>query len=346
MKNTTEMQTPPKKLSKRVLVARSLAYSRVFSLSRFFLPGSRLAIFNFHRVAAQGHKGSSLDDALYDSDEATFRKELGWMKSQADPISEGDLLSFVQKKTPLPKRCFLITFDDGYRDNYEVALPILRELNVPVIFFIPTQLIEQRELGWWDQVSWALKNTRKSELNFRGEKFELGKEVTSLADIFNHRLKTLASTKTKDFVTELLQACEVDPPSKELSDSQLMTWDQIKSAQEKGVAIGSHTHTHRVLSCLDVASQKAEMETSKRILESKLGKPVRSIAYPVGGRGHFTDASMALAQECGYEVAFSFMDGINRSDSFDRFNIQRITSQKDEATYSGVFNLPWIFARG
>lgn len=339
------MQFTVKNFSKRRVVASALDYFRVLSLSHLFSV-SRLVIFNFHRVRADGQTENPFDDALFDTDETTFRKELRWMKRQADPISEEDLISFVKKRKPLPRRSFLITFDDGYRDNYERALPILRELYVPATFFVPTDSIEKRELGWWDRVSWVLKNTHKRSFHFRGETFKVENPVGRVSRILTNQIKAHDKDDTDNFIAELQAACEVEAPPADLSDSQLMTWEQIRLAQEKGITIGSHTHTHRILSGLDPSSQKNEMETSKKILESKLGRPVRSIAYPVGGRGHFTDATMTLARECGYDLGFSFMNGVNRMDGLNRFNIQRICNQKDEATYSGVFNLPWIFARG
>jgi peptidoglycan/xylan/chitin deacetylase (PgdA/CDA1 family) len=339
------MSIQRKKSSKRKIVANALTLSGIFSLSRLF-SGPRLAVFNFHRILGRTQTTHAFDDTLYESDEVTFRNELRWMKEQADPISEDDLISFVRKKTPLPKRSFLVTFDDGYRDNYERALPILEELKIPSIFFIPTQSINDRELGWWDQVYWILKNTKKPEFSFRNDTFKLTESVHDLAKILNSKIKTLGAKETENFITELQDICEVQPPSYETSDAQLMSWEQIKSAQQRGVAIGSHTHTHRVLSRLDLASQKSEMQVSKKILETQLGKPVRSIAYPVGGHGHFTQETMNLAEECGYDVGFSFRDGVNRIGSLNRFNIQRVGNQLGRSTYAGVIDLPWLFARG
>jgi peptidoglycan/xylan/chitin deacetylase (PgdA/CDA1 family) len=339
------MSIQRKKSNKRKIVANALTLSGILSFSRL-VSGPRLVIFNFHRILGQAQTTHAFDDTLYESDEVTFRNELRWMKAQADPISEDDLISFILKKTPLPKRSFLVTFDDGYRDNYERALPILEELKIPSIFFIPTHSINERELGWWDQVYWVLKNTKKSEFSFRNETFNLRQPIHDLAKVINDKIKTLDASETESFIKDLQTVCEVQPPSYETSDAQLMSWEQILSAQQRGVAIGSHTHTHRVLSCLDFESQKTELQTSKKILETRLGKRVRSIAYPVGGHGHFTEETMDLAEECGYDVGFSYMNGVNRIDAIDRFNLQRVSNQMGASTYSGVINLPWLFARG
>ena len=79
-----------------------------------------------------------------------------------------------------------------------------------------------------------------------------------------------------------------------------MTWDHAREVIRNGIAIGSHTHTHRVLSRLAEPAQHWELRESKLALEKHLGQPVRTIAYPVGRYGNFTPATMRIAAECGY----------------------------------------------
>jgi len=78
-----------------------------------------------------------------------------------------------------------------------------------------------------------------------------------------------------------------------------------------GMAIGSHTHSHPVLSQLDPQWQFEELSKSRAILKEKLGIEADALAYPVGGRNSFTDATQRAAQEAGYRVAFSFHGGVN-----------------------------------
>ena len=303
----------------------------------------RLAIFNYHRIATAPGQQTAFDDNLYGPDAATFRDELITMKTIADPVSENDLISFFNNGTPLPKRGFMITFDDGYRDNFDLALPILRELNIPAIFFVPTEAIEKRKLGWWDQIHWFFKQTKKSQIVVGGETFKVVRPINDLAETFSEKMKALDADETKTLIMELSEACEVAPPSKEVSDAELMSWEQIIEADRLGIAIGGHSHTHRVLSCLDIETQKMELKISKQILEAKLGKPIRSVAYPVGGYEHFHRETMCLARECGYDLGFSFLTGVNQMKSLEPFNIKRMGHQNDPAIYAGVINFPWIF---
>src|SRR5207245_2076237 len=161
---------------------------------------------------------------------SVFEQQIAWLKRNMRLLCEHELIEIMDSRRYPSEPCALITFDDGYLDNYTLAYPILKRLGAPAIFFIPSYLIESRTVGWWDQI-------------------------------------------------------------REMS---------------RDMAIGSHGHTHTVLATLDVRAQKQELEISKSILERRISKPVTSIAYPVGGREHFTMETEKAAEQRGYRAAFSF----------------------------------------
>lgn len=111
------------------------------------------------------------------------------------------------------------------------------------------------------------------------------------------------------------------------------------------MTIGSHTHTHRVLSTLSSAEQLEEFRLSKEILERELGRPVRSVAYPVGGHHDFHLETGTLARMCGYVLGFSFQTGANRVDDVDPFGVRRISAQDSIPLLCASVTLPSIFAR-
>lgn len=332
-------------MSKRETLARALSATRLFKMTGLLSSG-RLTVFNYHRIAATGIDPSTeaFDSSVFGPDQENFRKELQWMKNQADPVSENDLIGALNKRNPLPKRTFMVTFDDGYRDCHERALPILKELGIPAVFFIPTEAIEERKLGWWDLISWFLKRTKKKSISLRGELYALGGSIDRSAERLRQIMKLEAATHTGTLMVELSEACEVAEPDFELRDRELMTWQQIRDCDKSGITIGSHTHSHRVLASLDLESQREELIRSKKVLEERLGKPVRSIAYPVGGYEHFNIETKALAREVGYEVAYSFLTGVNLTRAMDPFDIKRICPPISPAQSAGIFCLPRIFA--
>jgi peptidoglycan/xylan/chitin deacetylase (PgdA/CDA1 family) len=124
-----------------------------------------------------------------------------------------------------------------------------------------------------------------------------------------------------------------------------MTWEQILESARQGVTIGSHTHTHRVLSTLSLSEQFEEFRLSKEILERKLGRPIRSIAYPVGGETDCHRETAGLAEKCGYELGFSFQTGANRLERLNPFRIGRIAPESSIPLTCAAVTLPSIFAR-
>jgi len=123
-----------------------------------------------------------------------------------------------------------------------------------------------------------------------------------------------------------------------------MTWDQAREVSRNGVAIGSHTHTHRVLARLDEQAQRWELLESKLALEKHLGQAVHTIAYPVGRYGNFTPATMRIAGECGYKAAFSFRTGGNSLAAMNRYDMRRISARdRFDATFACCAYMPKLF---
>jgi peptidoglycan/xylan/chitin deacetylase (PgdA/CDA1 family) len=316
-------------MQKREALASALNASRLFLLTKA-LTGSRLTIFNYHRIAKGDPALEPFDSDVFGPDEEGFRRELLQMKQHADPVSESELIASLNGGPRLSRNSFMVTFDDGYRDCFDRALPILKELRIPAVYFIPTEAIEERKLGWWDHIAWYMKCSKADK---------------ATATVLLQKMKLFPASDTATMLEELSRATGVAPPPHEACDRQLMTWEQIREAQSAGITIGSHTHTHRVLATLDLKTQKEELTRSKRLLEEKIGKPVRSVSYPVGGYEHFNIETKSLAREAGYEIAYSFLTGVNSVDAIDRFDVRRMCPQGTLALFAGVFCLPALFAK-
>src|SRR5262249_29879813 len=151
------------------------------------------------------------------------------------------------------------------------------------------------------------KKTTKSVIRWNGDSYPL-EDRSKIIGIFNQKMKIEPAAKTKDLVERLADVCGQRLPEPQLQSSELRTWDHIRELS-RHMTIGSHGHTHTVLATLDAGAQKQELAISKSILESRIGKPVRSVAYPVGGYEHFTRETERSAEQCGYGAAFSFATG-------------------------------------
>ena len=329
---------------KKKWVCKFLISSGLAKAERRLLPGNRLVIFNYHRLRSdKAGESADFDEGVFGPTAEMFRTHLKWLTENAEILSEDDLLCAYRHSMPLPPRSVVITFDDGYRDCYTEALPAIREFGAPAMFFIPTEAIEDRKVGWWDLIAYGVKNTKRPEITVRGEHFAVA-DRGALTRVFIDRMTTLNSRETDSLVSDLYQACEVEPPSRQRCSDELMSWDEIREAASTGVDIGSHTHSHRVLSTLNPTAQKLELSLSKKILEERLGAPVHSIAYPVGGYEHFNVETMELAKSCGYQLGFSFLTGHN-SQIRNTFDLKRIASPNDLSQMEATLGFPAILAR-
>jgi peptidoglycan/xylan/chitin deacetylase (PgdA/CDA1 family) len=265
-----------------------------------------------------------------------------WLKKNTEIIDENDLISIFKNKKKLSRPSSMVTFDDGYVDNYNLAYPILKHLNIPAIFFIPTGNIESRSLGWWDIIAFLIKKTEKSSIVFDDIEVSFI-DVDNAIKYFFEKMKLEPYENTKKLLFKLSEACEVPFPSFDLQDNELMNWKHIREISDNGLTIGSHTHSHRVLATIPFDEQKKELVRSKSILERETSNNVRSISYPVGFYSHFTKETQALASECGYDLGFSFNTGVNYDQDIYPFDVKRVESEPEIEIFATMAMFPGIF---
>jgi peptidoglycan/xylan/chitin deacetylase (PgdA/CDA1 family) len=330
-------------MRKKELLAGILCSSGAIGALRLHRRSS-LTVFNYHRIR-RGRLATPFDAGVFGPSVEMFELQMRWLKESADVVSEADVLDLARSGRPIPGRCAMVTFDDGYIDNYELAFPVLRALDLPAIFFIPTRSIEQRTLGWWDIISYLVKRCAKDRVIFRAGSLPTASPADRAATIRQllRLIKSTRGTSTEQVLNELSRACEVELPARDEQSSQLMTWEQIEEMSGKNMAVGSHTHSHGVLSTMDEEAQLSEMKRSKEILEARLHHEVRSLSYPVGGDAHFTGATKDAAHAAGYVMAFSFRNRVNRRRIRDPFDIKRISPPEDLSVFKAVTVIPTVF---
>jgi peptidoglycan/xylan/chitin deacetylase (PgdA/CDA1 family) len=282
-----------------------------------------LYCFNYHRI---GDSDQTLfDPNVYSCTAEEFQKQLKFIKSNFEVITLKEAISLTQEKKPLNKRYALITFDDGYVDNYDVAFPILKEENLSAVFFIPTDYVESNIVPWWDEIAWMLKNTTKTEFSFAGSKIINIKQASIEKVIRN--LLTIIKNDSRCMEYKMLElkrvlGCEyqANPNDKSL----FVTWEHLKEMQKGGMNIGSHTCSHRILTHIDKESQLKELKNSKMTLETNLGAVINSVAYPVGQRNTFNQVICNMAKDIGYEMGFSFTNEMNEFPLDNHYQVSRL----------------------
>jgi len=330
---------------KKIILANILFNSNLLGLFKRLPLQNKLIVLNYHRIRTDDPGFSTVfDDDVFTITTSQFALQVKWLKQHTRLFSEKELITTFNSKEKPSLPSVFITFDDGYRDNFTLAYPILKENNVPATFFITTKLIETRRVGWWDMIAYIVKKSPRTSVEYGMQRFSLTNGRREAIDFFHQKMKVEKYEKTRHLVEDLAEIFEVEPPAADIQDQELLTWDQIKIMSEDVVTIGSHTHSHRVLSTLAPTAQKEEMVLSKLILEQKIGQGISSIAYPVGGFEHFTVESLTIARECGYQLGFSCDTGVNSWKIEDLLAVNRVSGLlEDIRTVSAFVILPEIF---
>jgi peptidoglycan/xylan/chitin deacetylase (PgdA/CDA1 family) len=288
------------------------------------LPQRRaLIILNYHRI---GNADETLfDSGVFSATAEQFDSQIAYLKRRFHMATLKEVFAMMSGNAS-QKPSVLITFDDGYLDNYTVAFPILRSHGVQATFFLPTAFIGTGKLPWWDTIAYIIKRSVKRRIHLEypePESFYLavdgGKRVSmEILRLFAQP----AVTDPERFLAELERECEVSRPEAE-AERCFLNWEEARDMQQHGMAFGSHTHSHEILAKLSSERQREEVRCSREILERELNRSIDILAYPVGLKHCFSSDTVRTLQETGYRAAFSFYGGSNRVGEIRPFDIRR-----------------------
>lgn len=277
----------------------------------------RLSILIFHRVLPQ-------QDPLFpDEIEAHgFDALLNLLKSCFNVVSLREGIDGLQRGT-LPARALAITFDDGYADNAEIALPILQRHGLPATFFIASGFLDGGRM--FNDTVIELVRRAPDEVDLTRAGFGMLK-LASVAERRAAISTLLGGLKYLPFTTRHRQVDllrELIPVA--LPDDLMMRSSQVRQLHAAGMEIGGHTMQHPILARLDPDQARREMAEGKQVLEALIGEPVRTFAYPNGKPGQDYSAEHArMARELGFEAAVSTAWGAASAAS-DLYQLPRFT---------------------
>jgi peptidoglycan/xylan/chitin deacetylase (PgdA/CDA1 family) len=299
-----------------------------------------LVVLAYHRVRRRGET-SPFADSVFSVEVDEFARQMAWLAKNTRPMSETDVLACIMQRKPFPKRATLVTFDDGYSDQFIVCAPILKRYEVPAICFIPTSPISERTTYWWDEIAWIVKRTEADLVTLGQRRFDLSaKGRLHAIDLLIEHFKETGALERMALMEDLRRRLAVEDVPHEVADMALMTWEQVKVLGDYGVSVGCHTVDHSMLSQLDGSAQERDLRSSKAELESRTGRPVLSVAYPFGARGHFNAETKGIARKVGFRLGFSLVSGINRTDRLDRFSVSRTIPPSEMASFVRCFIMP------
>ena len=311
---------------KRELLARGLFWSGATFLLDQLPARDLLLVLNYHRIG--NSDDDSFDPGVFSATADELNEQISCLKRHVSLVALEEALAFVNGTiNEKIRRCrVLITFDDGYLDNYEVAFPILRSHGVQGVFFLVTSMVGSCYVPWWDHVAYLMKTARQRRFFLRYPvdvvvDVDENGMTKSLLDVLS-LYKRSENTDPARFIRELGEETKGEAPPTTLR--RFLKWDEAREMIDGGMAIGSHTHSHRVLSQLGLEQQRRELAQSRALLREQLGIEADALAYPVGIATSFSDQTQQLARETGYRAAFSFHGGTNLAGMTRRYDVRRI----------------------
>ncbi len=272
---------------------------------------NRLTVINYHRVIDSENLNTNSDHSLVSASTIQFAEQMEFIGRYFNVIGIEQLLNWLSGDTELPEYPLLITFDDGYLDNYQFALPILQQHNFPAILFIASDCIDSTRPFYWDLMAYCFNHTQKNQLIIpllNSYQWHTEEQRNLQKRQLQIDLKKLPETEKLNIVEQLPDMLDVAVPEDAFS-SLYLDWDQVRALNNADVAIGGHTKSHPILSRVSLGQARSEVVDSKTRIEEELGEPLRAFAYPNGQQNDFNKDLEALLQDVGFEVAFSLIPG-------------------------------------
>ncbi len=241
-----------------------------------------------------------------------FESHLEYLKNHHRVLALSETVEFLQTEKTLPPNSVVITIDDGYRDAYEIAFPLLKKFDFAATIYAITNFSDGKCWLWTDLMRYVLLNTKRDVEN----------RVATAAQI-NANLKKLPNDEKHAKITEFAKDFGVEIPHLPPSDFAPMNWDQAREMDENGVKIESHTVSHPILTNISANELDFELQNSKKRLEEVLNRRVEHFCYPNGSLNKTVEKAV---EKAGYKSATTTEYGFNNLQT-ERFLLKRIDAQ-------------------
>jgi peptidoglycan/xylan/chitin deacetylase (PgdA/CDA1 family) len=313
--------------------------------------GNRCAILMFHRVVPRQSRERvhSLAEIVVFAD--TFERQMRFLAERCRVIPLRELVDALRDKRPPPAGSVVITFDDGWEDNYLHAFPVLQRHGLPATIFLTAGFVDTERLFWQESVLLLAGALRSAPQSLAQCLRDSGlADLCPLADALTRgdaaaarlalikRLKAAGPAAVALLTARLEAACGGRrAPSR---DHSFLSWRQIEAMQGPLVGYGCHGFSHRPLGACDEATALEELRSSKAVLEERLRAPVDTLAYPGGS---YSRTTVELSMRLGFAAGLTVEEGLTSTRS-DPYRLRRINVHEGRfAGADGRFS-PALFA--
>jgi glycosyltransferase involved in cell wall biosynthesis len=288
------------------LVIRGLGASGIVTRLRGHPDQMRAVVLAYHSVSEPDPANDRYRCPSIALPPAAFERHMRFLADHYDVVPMARIVACLEAGEPFPPRAVAITFDDGYRDNYTIAYPILRRLGLPATLYVTADAVGDGWRFWVARLRWLLLVCRATALTLpRLGHIDLGSPASRrrAIDRLTVTLKALSCCERDADLERLEAATGIHEPPREAT-TWMASWEELSEMAAGGIEIGAHSRTHPILTCQDTTVATEEIAGARRLLEKSLGRPVEHFAYPNGGGRPNHDARItALARAAGFRSA-------------------------------------------
>jgi len=296
----------------------------VFLISKLKKEHCSVILF-YHRFSENAHGECELPHLRV----SEFEKQMWHVKKFYKIITMDELAEELKLKKNNESPCVAITIDDGYLNNYNLAYPVLKKLNLPATIYLTTGFIGTEKSVWVDQLMDIFLASRSKSFSFP-ELF--GVEVFDLSTAKNKR-----ETFTRYFekilyaedpiknslMEELAKVLVVDEDDRVDGERKMLNWEEVIEMSRNGISFGAHSVNHPTLSKIELSEAKQEIYDSRREIETKIGCKVKHFAIPNGKKKDFNGELKEFCKEIGFTTIVTTEHGVVNSES-DPYFLRRI----------------------
>tara|TARA_B000000475_G_scaffold105325_2_gene85520 strand:+ start:22372 stop:23295 length:924 start_codon:yes stop_codon:yes gene_type:complete len=260
-----------------------------------------------------------------------FEKLLIELKNAGNPISLDNLILLHKSGKELPPNSFSITFDDGFENNYSIAVPILEKLQIPATFYVSTNLVEKNLMSWIDQIEYCFELKESLSLKLPWDKSAVildtpVKKIKYLS-IIREKVKSNQQLYNPNFIVDKIFK-QTDIEKIESNDhplDQKMNWDQVKNIHYHDLfSIGGHSHNHLSLGSLKSNESEKEISRSIKFLKDKADIVSNHYSYPEGQEIDFNENVIDFLKKNKIECCPTAIDGVNKLNFDSLFHLKRV----------------------
>jgi peptidoglycan/xylan/chitin deacetylase (PgdA/CDA1 family) len=318
-------------------LARALYVTGVLHLLVAWRLKDRAVVLMYHRVLVPDEFAATFSHPGILVGTETFDEHLRLLRRFFHVLTVEEFAARMRDGGTMPSRSCLITFDDGWSDNYTRAFPLLRKHGLAAVVFLPVDYIGSGQRFWQETLTRALVEavTHSESPPCRRLLEQVGvREPFPRPDAHGkQRLREMAgrlkqeSPATRSAILAQARAVLAATGDAASDVDTFLSWDQVREMAAAGIGFGSHAASHEMLNRIPIDAVREEVASSKRSIEAALGRPVIAFSYPNGDHDERTCATVAAE---GYDVSFTTEDGtVGRGD--DRFRLRRVSVHQGSA---------------